>query len=323
VAFIEDMAGGNNIAARIFFQYAHHMNTTALMIHGGAGPVHEPEKYQPSLDRIIREGYAILQGGGSALDAVTHSVTLLENDPLFNAGKGSVLTHEGTVEMDASIMRGEDLGLGAVACVSNIKNPIILARAVMEKSPHVFMLGKGAETFAATQNIEIASLEYFLTDERAKQLTEAKQKDVIVLDHTNTPAEQKLGTVGAVARDAAGNLAAATSTGGMVNKRFNRIGDSAVVGSGVFADNETCAVSSTGYGEHFLRTTLAKRVADYIEYKNVNAQQAADMVIAYLVERINGLGGVIVIDQNGYCGKGHSTPKMLGAQADTSGIFVF
>lgn len=282
------------------------------MIHGGCGLISEPGVYKESVISILKEGEEMLKTGKSALDVVEHCVRLLEDDPLFNAGKGSVLNANGTIDLDAAIMDGGTLKAGAVAGVKNIKNPVSLARAVMEHTPHVMLIGDGAMEFAKKEQAEMMPDEYFITEKRVAQLKEAKEKNQVVLDHSSSDTKNnKLGTVGAVARDVNGNLAAATSTGGIVNKQFGRIGDSPIVGAGVFADNETCAVSATGFGEQFIRTVLSKTISDLILFKNMNAEQAAKEGINYLVKKVNGLGGVIVIDRNGECSNAFSTETMI------------
>ena len=246
---------------------------------------------------------------------------LLEDDPLYNAGRGSVLNADGIVECDASIMDGRTLDAGAIAGVRGVRNPVLLARAVMEKSEHVFLIGEGAERFAREHGISFEDAEYFLTEARIAQLAEAKKKQVIVLDHSQTN-ERKLGTVGAVARDRAGNLAAATSTGGLVNQQWGRVGDSAIIGAGVFADNASCAVSCTGIGEHLLRTSLAKTAALFVEYRGVRADEAADAAIRYLVDKVHGLGGLIIVDRDGTCARANSPPGMLTATAENGELRV-
>lgn len=292
------------------------------MIHGGAGAIDNVNEYSPSIERILREGQTMLASGSSALDVVTKCVTMLEDDPMFNAGRGSVLNEDGNVEMDAAVMNGIDITAGSVAGVRNIKNPIQLARLVMEKSPHVMMIGDGAMKFGALHNIATKPNEYFLTEKRINQLKLAKASETTGLDHAlASSTEKKMGTVGAVARDIRGNLAAATSTGGMTNKKFGRVGDSPIIGAGVFADNETCAVSATGHGEQFLRTVLSKTTSTYIA-QGMNAQEAANAAIEYLVRRVNGIGGIIVIDRNGNWGSGCSAPGMLHGVATQDSLTV-
>lgn len=294
-----------------------------LMIHGGAGTVPNKADYHANIQTILEQGQKMLKEGASAMDVVEHCVILLENDPIFNAGKGSVLSHERRVEMDAAIMSGIDLDAGSVAGVVEIKNPIALARKVIHNSEHVMLIGQGAMDFAKTQGVEQEPLEYFLTEKREQQWEEAQKQDKIVLDHTSSEEmEKKFGTVGALARDIHGNLAAATSTGGITNKKFGRVGDSPIIGAGVFADNETCAVSATGYGEQFIRTTLAKTVSEYVQYKDMSAQEASEEAIKYLVSKVKGLGGVITVDKDGNFGSAFSTQDMIHGKANDDEVVV-
>lgn len=286
--------------------------TYSLCIHGGCGMIAHKNEYTALLSRILTEGGNMLKNGANALDTVTYCVTQMEDDPLLNAGYGSVLTAEGTVEMDASIMDGKDLSAGAVANVTTIRNPIALARAIQHEKAHVFLVGEGAQAFARAHGFSMESPDYFKTPARIAQLMEAQQKNTVTLDHMDhAPVEKKFGTVGAVAYDTCGNLASATSTGGTVNKRFGRVGDTPVIGAGTYADNTSGAVSCTGIGEHFLRTSLAKEITGYLRDEHTTAQQSAEKGIAYLVERVQGLGGVIVIDRHGRCGTANSTPHLL------------
>ncbi|MGF1458621.1 MAG: isoaspartyl peptidase/L-asparaginase family protein [Leptolyngbyaceae cyanobacterium] len=300
----------------------------SLMIHGGCGALEHIRRegsesdFRNSLRHILEGGRQILSGGGTALDAVEYCAITLENDPLYNAGHGSVLNEYGEVEMDAAIMYGQGLEAGAVAGITNIKNPITLARRVLEKSEHVMLIGKGAREFANLWNIEVMTDDYFVTDSRIRQWREAQKAGGMMLDHEEAEPQQKLGTIGAVARDQQGNLAAATSTGGIVNKRWGRVGDSPIIGAGVFADNTTCAVSATGYGEQFQRTVLSKTISDFIYFKGMDAAAAANAGIGYLVERVKGLGGVIVIDAQGRCGKSHSTTGLICGYIEQGGDSV-
>ena len=284
------------------------------MIHGGAGAVREPERFEGALRRIITRGAEVLASDGAALDAVTLCVQLLEDDPLFNAGFGSVLNAQGIAECDAAIMDGRTLSAGAVAGVGCIKNPILLARAIMEKSDHVFLIAPGAEEFARAQGVFCVPASYFQTQERLAQLARAKERSATALDH-DAEATKKLGTVGAVARDKKGNLAAATSTGGMTNKSFGRVGDSAVIGAGVFADNASCAVSCTGVGEHFLRMSPARTVAFLIEDLAMDTKKATDEAQRRLESKIQGVGGMIVVGKDGVCARAKNTPSLLSATA--------
>jgi L-asparaginase / beta-aspartyl-peptidase len=297
----------------------------SLMIHGGAGTL-EALKYEASeadfkssITTILDQGRQRLAEGDSALDVVEYCVTLLEDNPLYNAGRGSALNAEGRVEMDAALMNGSDLRAGAVACISQIKNPIALARKVLEQGDHVMLAGDGALAFAKLYQIELCPDEYFITPARVKQLQEAQAAGRIILDHERVKPSQKLGTVGAVARDINGDLAAATSTGGLVNKRWGRVGDTPVIGAGVFADNETCAVSATGYGEQFLRTVLSKTISDYVQFQGLDAIAAAKAGINYLVAKVNGDGGVIVIDRAGRCGAAQSTSGLIHGWIELGG----
>ena len=297
----------------------------SLIIHGGAGALEDLKyeagegEFQESITAILEAGRQRLERGDPALDVVEHCVNLLEDNPLYNAGKGSVLNENGQVEMDAALMNGSDLKAGAVACVKHVKNPISLARQVLEQGDHVMLSGVGALEFARYRQIEVCPDEYFVTAARIKQLQEAQAAGRMMLDHERIKPAQKLGTVGAVARDINGNLAAATSTGGLVNKRWGRVGDTPVVGAGVFADNETCAVSATGYGEQFLRTVLSKTVSDFVYFKGMDAATAAEAGIAYLVAKVQGEGGVIVIDKDGRCAAAQSTSGLIHGWIEAGG----
>jgi beta-aspartyl-peptidase (threonine type) len=279
---------------------------TMLVIHGGAGTITrqsmtpEMEKqYRDALAEALRIGNAVLSKGGSSLDAVEATIRFMEDSPLFNAGKGAVFTHEGRNELDASIMDGKTKKAGAVAAVTIIRNPISAARAVMDKSEHVMMTGRGAELFATKMGLEIVDPSYFWTERRWKALQEelTKEKPQAVLDYPAEP--KKFGTVGAVALDQAGNLAAATSTGGMTNKQFGRVGDTPIIGAGTYADNESCAVSGTGHGEFFIRWTVAYDIAALVKYRGMTVQQAGDEVIHKKLEPVKGEGGVIILDRKG------------------------
>jgi len=292
----------------------------SIMVHGGAGALDNINdekialRYLDSIRRTLEHGREILQLGGSALQAVEACASLLEDDPVYNAGCGSVLNENGKVEMDAAIMDGRDLAAGAVAAIENIANPVQLARLVMSKSEHVMLIGAGAMRFADHCGIPRVPETYFLTPDRIAQLQEARRQRKIMLDHDSTDddsEDQKYGTIGAVAMDSSGNLAAATSTGGIVNKRMGRVGDSPIIGAGVYADNETCAVSATGYGEDFMRTVIAKTISDFIYLNNMNAEQATKAGIEYLTRKVKGRGGVIVIDKDGNCSSAYSTKKMI------------
>ena len=300
----------------------------SLMVHGGAGALDNVKdektavRYLESIRRILEHGREVMQLGGSALQAVEACASLLEDDPVFNAGCGSVLNEQGKVEMDAAIMDGRDLSAGAVAAVSNIANPVQLARLVMTESEHVMLISEGAMRFAEHCNMELTPDDYFFTPERIEQFEDAKRLHKMMLDHDETEIDsedQKYGTIGAIARDPEGNLAAATSTGGIVNKRLGRVGDSPIVGSGVYADNETCAVSATGFGEDFMRTVISKTISDFMFMKGMDAAQATQAGIEYLSRKVKGRGGVIVIDKNGNCSSGFTTKKMIHGWIEKGG----
>lgn len=285
------------------------MSKYAIAIHGGAGTILQStmtaEKeiaYKAALQDAIEAGETVLKKGGSSLDAVEFAIVSLENNPLFNAGKGAVFTHTGKNEMDASIMYGKDLTAGAVAGITNIKNPISLSRAVMEKSEHVLLAGAGAMDFAKKINAEFASDDYFFVQMRYEQLQKAKESDTMILDHTEDKfesGEKKFGTVGAVALDIHGNIAAGTSTGGMTNKKFGRVGDSPIIGAGTYANNNTCAVSCTGHGEFFIRSVVAYDISCLMEYKGLTLKQACDVVVMDKLVKIGGEGGLIALDVKG------------------------
>jgi L-asparaginase / beta-aspartyl-peptidase len=301
--------------SKICLDCFHNMSHSySLMIHGGAGALedlkHEASEaaFHQSITAILGQGRQRLERGDSALDAVE-----------YNAGRGSVLNAEGNVEMDAALMNGSDLRAGAVACVKQIKNPIALARRVLDHGEHVLLMGDGALAFAQFCEMETYPENYFITEARIQQLAEAQAAGRMTLDHERIKPSQKLGTVGAVARDLHGNLAAATSTGGLVNKRWGRVGDTPIVGAGVFADNETCAVSATGYGEQFLRTVLAKTISDFVQFKGMDADAAAKAGIAYLVRKVQGDGGVIVIDGAGNCAAAQSTSGLIRGWIERGG----
>jgi len=285
-----------------------------LVIHGGAGNItpammdKEMEAaYDAGLKTALDAGYAILHGGGTSMDAVVAAIVELENNPIFNAGRGSVFTKKGLHEMDAMVMNGKDLAAGAVSGVRNIKNPIRLAKEVMLHSGHVFLSGSGAGEFALSRGIEQGTDDYFFNKQRYEQWIKIRDSDFTQLDHEGdnlkggaTPnTDYKFGTVGAVACDADGNLAAGTSTGGMTNKRFGRIGDSPVVGSGTYANNNTCAISCTGHGEFFLRAVVAYDISCLMEYKGLSLQEACNVVVKDKLVKMGGEGGVIGVDKHG------------------------
>jgi beta-aspartyl-peptidase (threonine type) len=283
-----------------------------LVIHGGAGTILKknmsPEKeaeYTQKLNEALETGYKVLENGGSSLDAVVAAINIMEDSPLFNAGKGAVLTEKGVAELDASIMNGKDLSAGAVAGVRHIKNPINLARLVMEKSPHVMMIGNGAEEFGKQFGIETVDSSYFITDERWKQFLKIKNEQL------NKFEKEKRGTVGCVALDKEGNLAAGTSTGGMMMKKYGRVGDSPIIGAGTYANNETCAVSATGWGEYFIRLGIARDISALMEYKNLSLNDAADQVIMKKLTKLGGDGGVVAIDKKGNIAMPFNTQGMF------------
>jgi beta-aspartyl-peptidase (threonine type) len=278
-----------------------------LVMHGGAGTITRasmtPEKekaYREGLELALRTGQGVLVKGGASVDAVEAAIRVLEDNPLFNAGKGAVFTHDGKNELDASIMRGRDKAAGSVAGVTIIKNPITAARAVMEKSPHVMLSGRGAELFATKMGLEIVDPSYFWTEPRWKALQQelVKEQPHAALDHT-VYEEKKFGTVGAVALDQRGDLAAGTSTGGTTNKQYGRIGDSPIIGAGTYAENQTCAVSATGHGEFFIRWTVASDIAALMRYKNLSVSDAANEVVMRKLKEVGGEGGVIALDAHG------------------------
>lgn len=277
----------------------------SIAVHGGAGIIvrellsHENEElYRKGLENALLAGFEILKNGGTALDAAEAAMVSIEDDPCFNAGRGSVFTHDEKHEMDACIMDGKTLLAGAVAGISNIKNPIKLARAVMENSEHVFLSGKGAEEFARRNNFTFEPDQYFHTEYRWNQLQSIKHTNRSILDHS-LPEDKKFGTGGAVCRDMYGNVAAATSTGGMTNKRFGRIGDSPIVGAGNYANNATCAVSCTGHGEYFIRSVVAYDVSCLMEYKGLSLEEAARTVVNEKLVQRSGEGGLVAVDAAG------------------------
>ncbi len=301
------------------------MKTYSIAIHGGAGTLVKgmmtPEKesaYKTALEKALMIGQTILDQRGTALEAVRRSVMSLEDSPLFNAGKGSVFTAKGTHEMDASIMDGRTLKAGAISLVTGIKNPIALAFDVMERTDHVFLAGAGAMDFAKYLNYEILEDSYFFDDLRHQQWMALKDTADFQLDHT-LKKDDKFGTVGAVACDHLGNLAAATSTGGMTNKRFGRIGDSPMIGAGTYANNLTCAVSCTGSGEYFMRGVVAYDLSCLIEYKGLSLEAAAVEIIHNKLPHLGGDGGLIAVDAKGNLTLPFNTEGMYRASVDRSG----
>ncbi len=302
------------------------MKNISLAIHGGAGTILKtqmtPEKeqaYKAALQEALDVGYSMLEKGLTAVDAVESAVSLLEDCPLFNAGKGSVFTSEGTHEMDASIMEGKFLNAGAVSSVIGVMNPVQLSRMVMEKSGHVFLSGNGAIQFAKKMGCEFREPDYFYDDLRHEQWLELKDTDGFQLDHSKKK-EEKFGTVGAVAMDLNGNLAAATSTGGMTNKQFGRVGDSSIIGAGNYANNATCAVSCTGSGEFFIRAVVAYDVSCLMEYKGLSLVDACKEVIQHRLPKIGGDGGLIAVDNQGNCVLEFNTAGMYRGQRNSNGL---
>ncbi len=293
------------------------MNNYAIVIHGGAGSFSTksmtPEKTQAHeavLKQAYSAGFIILEKGGTSVDAVKVAIMVLEDSPLFNAGKGSVYTNQGDVEMDAAIMEGKTLEAGSVAGVSLVKNPIALAEAVLSKSDHVIISGDKALDFAKNHNLEIESKTYFESEARQQQLQKAIANNHMALDHDEEE-ENKFGTVGAVALDQQGNLAAGTSTGGLVNKKHGRIGDSPLIGIGTYANNESCAISCTGHGEFFIRKVVAHEVSSRMIYKEESLEEASTAVIMKDLKSINGLGGLIAIDKAGNISMPFNTSGMF------------
>lgn len=309
------------LAGSIAAQQADKSMKFGMVIHGGAGTIERSEMtpeneaaHRAGLEAALKAGYDILQGGGSSLDAVEAAVRVLEDNPLFNAGKGSVFTHEGTNELDASIMDGRTLSAGAVAALKHVRNPISLARLVMEKSQHVMLVGEGAEAFAKTMGVELVDQKYFYTDERWQALQKEKAK------HSPAPIPDKdrHGTVGAVALDKSGNLAAGTSTGGITNKQFGRIGDSPIIGAGTYANNRTCAVSCTGDGEYFIRSVVAYDVSAMMEYKGMALEKAAQTALDK-AGKLGGTGGLIALDKEGNFAMPFNTSGMYRGHVDAAG----
>jgi beta-aspartyl-peptidase (threonine type) len=297
----------------------------AIAIHGGAGTIERKElgaeqeaAIRADLKRARNAGYAVLESGGEALDAVTAVITVLEDSPYFNAGKGAVFTAEGTNELDASIMDGANLRAGAVAGLTHIKNPILLARAVMERSVHVMMIGAGAETFAREVGMEFVDPGYFRTDARWQQYLKAKAEAAALKPQAMLPVKRYFGTVGAVALDQKGHLAAGTSTGGMTLKRYGRVGDAPIIGAGTYADDR-CAVSATGWGEYFIRLAVAHDICARVRYAGQSIAQASDTVIMERVPALGGDGGVIVLDAQGHVHMPFNTSGMYRAAIDGDG----
>ncbi|WP_417784942.1 isoaspartyl peptidase/L-asparaginase family protein [Tenacibaculum sp.] len=313
------------------------VNEFAIIIHGGAGTILKknmtPEKetaYKTKLEEAIRTGYEILKNGGSSGDAVVKTIQVMEESPLFNAGKGAVFTHEETNELDASFMDGKTLNAGAVAGVKDIKSPIEAARTVMTNSDHVMLSGIGASQFAKEQGLEIVDPSYFYTENRFKSLQRIKDKEKTALDHNDKEAafydadikNSKFGTVGCVALDKEGNISAGTSTGGMTNKRWGRIGDSPIIGSGTYANNKTCGVSSTGWGEYFIRSQVAYDISAQMEYQQKSLKEATKDVIQNKLTKLGGTGGVVALDKNGNMSFEFNTAGMYRASMNDKGDLI-
>ena len=304
-----------------------------FVIHGGAGVIRRgsltPERekeFRTKLEEALLAGYKALQAGRTSLDAIEIAIRMMEDSPLFNAGKGAVFTADGKNELDASIMNGKTLAAGSVAGLHHIKNPITLARAVMEKSPHVMMIGDGAEKFAKEQGIELVDEKYFWTQHRwdalQKILQEEKDKAAKPKGSSQNLAElpsNKFGTVGAVALDKDGNLAAGTSTGGMTNKKYGRVGDAPIIGAGTYANNDSCAVSATGWGEFFIRIGVARDICALMEYRALPIQNAADLVIKQKLQKLGGDGGIIGLDKFGNIAISFNSEGMYRAYINSAG----
>jgi len=309
-------------------------NEFAIIIHGGAGTIlkknlsDEKEKaYKVKLEQAIRTGYSILKDGGTSQEAVVKTIQVMEESPLFNAGKGAVFTHEETNELDASFMDGNTLNAGAVAGVMNVKSPIELAVKIMTDSDHVMLSGKGASMFAKEKGLEIVAPSYFYTERRFNSLQNIKNKEKTELDHDDKKAafydsdikNSKFGTVGCVALDKNGNIAAGTSTGGMTNKRWGRIGDAPIIGSGTYANNKTCGVSSTGWGEYFIRSQVAYDISAQMEYQQKTLKEATADVIQNKLTKLGGTGGVVALDKNGNMSFEFNTAGMYRASMNDQG----
>ncbi len=293
----------------------------SIAIHGGAGVItrasmdsREEAAYRADLERALDAGYAVLEADGTSLDAVTAAVRILEDSPLFNAGRGAVFSHEGVNELDASIMDGQTLMAGAVAGLRHVRNPVDLARMVMEKSPHVMLTGSGAEDFALEHGMTLVPMTWFQTERRWKQLEQARSGD-----RYSAAEIGYFGTVGAVAVDRHGNLAAATSTGGMTNKRWGRVGDSPIIGAGTWADNASCAVSATGSGEYFMRAVVGHEIGALMKYRGLTVGEAAREVVHGTLKALGGDGGVIAVDRAGNIALEFNTEGMFRGARDARG----
>lgn len=305
-----------------------------IVIHGGAGTILKENMtdsmeiaYKTVLEEAVKAGHEILANGGTSIEAVQRTINIMEDSPLFNAGKGAVFTNQETNEMDAAIMDGETLNAGAVAGVTTVKNPINLAFQVMENSPHVLLSGRGAEQFASERGLEIVEPSYFYTEERFQALQRVKEAEKSKLDSMNNKTafydpyikESKFGTVGCVALDKNGNIAAGTSTGGMTNKKWNRIGDVPIIGAGTYANNATCAISGTGWGEYFIRGVVAYDISAMMEYKKMSLEEAAKKVIQEKLTELGGEGGIIAIDNKGNIAMEFNSAGMYRATMNKKG----
>ena len=301
----------------------------SIVIHGGAGTILRDKmsteveaEYREVLTKAVKAGHQVLQRGGSSTEAVTQAILVMEDSPLFNAGRGAVFTHDGEVELDASIMRGDDLNAGAVTGVKRVRNPILLAEQVMLNSPHVMLMGAGAEAFAETRELDMVENSYFHTERRRRQLQRVIDSDQDVAaseDATDDFEARKFSTVGAVALDQKGTISAGTSTGGMTNKRFGRIGESPIIGAGTYADNSTCGISATGHGEYFIRAAVAHDICARVKYQGVDLASAAQAVINQRLVKMGGDGGVIGIDSKGEVVYAFNTPGMYRASINAAG----
>ena len=302
---------------------------TAIVIHGGAGTILKEKMsesveadYRQALKLSVTTGHKILETGGTSTDAVIAAIKIMEDSPLFNAGRGAAFNHDGKVELDASIMNGDDLNAGATTGVQTVRNPILLALAILDNSPHVMLMGRGAEAFAKNQGLESVENNYFYTERRYQQLMRAQAvKDGTALSESPDDdfEPQIFSTVGAVAIDRNGTIVAGTSTGGMTNKRFGRIGDSPIIGAGTYADSRYCGISATGHGEYFIRAAVSYDICAQVNYKKVTLQKAADEVIQNKLVRMGGEGGIIGIDARANISYSFNTPGMYRAGIDKTG----
>ena len=302
---------------------------TAIVIHGGAGTILKERMsrsveadYRQSLKHSVMAGHRILEAGGTSTEAVIAAITIMEDSPLFNAGHGAVFNNDGEVELDASIMNGDDLNAGAATGIKTVQNPIQLALAILKNSPHVMLMGEGAEAFAKNQGLELVENEYFYTDRRYKQLIKAQsgKNDTALSESQDDEFEpQVFGTVGAVAIDKTGTIVAGTSTGGMTNKRFGRIGDSPIIGAGTYADSRYCGISATGHGEYFIRAAVAHDICAMVNYKNITLKEAANEVIQKKLVAMGGQGGIVGIDSKANISYSFNTSGMYRAAMDKAG----